>query len=281
MTMGPWGQHYERTQTWWDWTPAWHEYLARCQYLLRQGLFVADICYLQPEAPPQGFGYHDRARLRLGRVRHGGGAHAHVGQGRPHRAARRHELPRAGAALVADDDAGPAAQGEGTGRGRRDGARAEALRLAQPQRLSAVRRGGEAACRGAVGRLDGQQDEGASPRQGPRDLEQCRRRRCWRNPAFPPISPPASRCASSIAAPPSGDLLRRESPALRVHDHVQLPRRGQSPGAVVAGQRPDRARGHVGGEGRPDACRRAVRAERIGVRRLPRARRRRTTRRCS
>ncbi len=60
MTMGPWGQHYERTQTWWAWTPAWHEYLARCQYLLRQGLFVADICYVQPEAPPQGLGDHPR-----------------------------------------------------------------------------------------------------------------------------------------------------------------------------------------------------------------------------
>ncbi len=60
MTMGPWGQHYERTQTWWDWTPAWHTYLARCQYLLRQGLFVADICRVQPETPPQGFGYYDR-----------------------------------------------------------------------------------------------------------------------------------------------------------------------------------------------------------------------------
>ncbi|MHB8862025.1 MAG: glycosyl hydrolase [Pirellulaceae bacterium] len=54
MTMGPWGQHYERTQTWWDWTVEWHTYLARCQHLLRQGLYVADICYIQPEAPPQG-----------------------------------------------------------------------------------------------------------------------------------------------------------------------------------------------------------------------------------
>jgi hypothetical protein len=54
MTMGPWGQHYERTQTWWDWSADWHSYLARCQHLLRQGLFVADICYVQPEAPPQG-----------------------------------------------------------------------------------------------------------------------------------------------------------------------------------------------------------------------------------
>ena len=60
MTMGPWGQHYERTETWWDWSPAWHEYLARCQFMLRQGLFVADICYVQPEAPAQGPGDHKR-----------------------------------------------------------------------------------------------------------------------------------------------------------------------------------------------------------------------------
>ena len=58
MTMGPWGQHYERTETWWEYSRPWHEYLARCQYLLRQGLFAADICYLQAEAPPQGFGHH-------------------------------------------------------------------------------------------------------------------------------------------------------------------------------------------------------------------------------
>ncbi len=58
MSMGPWGLHYERTQTWWELTPGWHEYLARCQSLLRQGLFVADICYLQPEAAPQGFLSH-------------------------------------------------------------------------------------------------------------------------------------------------------------------------------------------------------------------------------
>jgi len=60
MTMGPWGLHYERSNTWWEQTPAWHEYLARCQQMLRQGLFVADICYLQPEAPPQSFRGLDR-----------------------------------------------------------------------------------------------------------------------------------------------------------------------------------------------------------------------------
>jgi hypothetical protein len=35
MSMGPWGLHYERTQTWWEQAGAWHQYLARCQYLLR------------------------------------------------------------------------------------------------------------------------------------------------------------------------------------------------------------------------------------------------------
>ena len=52
-TMGPWGLHYERTQTWWEMSGAWHEYLTRCQFMLRQGMFVADLCYLRPELPYQ------------------------------------------------------------------------------------------------------------------------------------------------------------------------------------------------------------------------------------
>ncbi len=55
MSMGPWGLHYERTQTWWEQSRAWHEYLARCQYLLQQGLFVADLCFVAPESSPQRF----------------------------------------------------------------------------------------------------------------------------------------------------------------------------------------------------------------------------------
>jgi len=55
MSMGPWGLHYERTQTWWEQSAAWHDYLARCQFLLRQGLFVADICFLVPEGAPMRF----------------------------------------------------------------------------------------------------------------------------------------------------------------------------------------------------------------------------------
>ena len=52
-TMGPWGLHYERTQTWWEMSTAWHAYLSRCQFMLRQGLFVADLCYLRPQLPDQ------------------------------------------------------------------------------------------------------------------------------------------------------------------------------------------------------------------------------------
>jgi (4-O-methyl)-D-glucuronate---lignin esterase len=49
MTMGQWGVHYDRTETWWEQSKPWHEYLSRCQYLLQSGLFVADICYLTGE----------------------------------------------------------------------------------------------------------------------------------------------------------------------------------------------------------------------------------------
>lgn len=55
MSMGPWGLHYERTQTWWEQSRAWHEYLSRCQFILQQGLFVADLCFLEPESSPQDF----------------------------------------------------------------------------------------------------------------------------------------------------------------------------------------------------------------------------------
>jgi hypothetical protein len=50
-----WGVYHQRNQTWWELSPAFHQYLARCQFLLQQGLFVADVCYLLPEASPQTF----------------------------------------------------------------------------------------------------------------------------------------------------------------------------------------------------------------------------------
>jgi len=59
MSMGPWGLHYERTNTWWHLSKPWHDYVARCCYLLRQGHFVADVCYMQPEGAPQSFNAPD------------------------------------------------------------------------------------------------------------------------------------------------------------------------------------------------------------------------------
>ncbi len=52
MTMGPWGFHFERTNTWWEQGRAWLKYLARCQYLLQQGRFVADVCLYVGEHQP-------------------------------------------------------------------------------------------------------------------------------------------------------------------------------------------------------------------------------------
>jgi hypothetical protein len=55
MTMGPWGIHYERTNTWWEQSAAWLSYLARCQHLLQSGRFVADVVYLGSEDAPNSF----------------------------------------------------------------------------------------------------------------------------------------------------------------------------------------------------------------------------------
>jgi hypothetical protein len=55
MTFGPYGVHWDRTETWWDMAPAYHSYLARCQALLRRGLPVAEILYLDLEGAPNVF----------------------------------------------------------------------------------------------------------------------------------------------------------------------------------------------------------------------------------
>ena len=55
MVMGPYGVHWDRGQTWWPMVADYHGYIARCQYLLRQGRTVADILYLLPEGAPNVF----------------------------------------------------------------------------------------------------------------------------------------------------------------------------------------------------------------------------------
>lgn len=55
MTMGPYGIHHDRGQTWWPMASAYHRYVARCQQILRQGRSVADVLYLTPEGAPHIF----------------------------------------------------------------------------------------------------------------------------------------------------------------------------------------------------------------------------------
>ena len=55
MTMGPYGVHWDRGQTWWPMASAYHAYITRCQSVLRQGRAVADICYLAAEGAPHVF----------------------------------------------------------------------------------------------------------------------------------------------------------------------------------------------------------------------------------
>jgi hypothetical protein len=55
MTMGPYGVHWDRGQTWWPMAEGYHKYITRCQYILSQGKTVSDILYLTPEGAPQVF----------------------------------------------------------------------------------------------------------------------------------------------------------------------------------------------------------------------------------
>ncbi|MBN2064392.1 MAG: hypothetical protein JW745_06285 [Sedimentisphaerales bacterium] len=58
MTMGQWGTHFERTNTWWYEGAAWMEYIARSQYLLQAGKFHADVLFFGGETVPEGAVYH-------------------------------------------------------------------------------------------------------------------------------------------------------------------------------------------------------------------------------
>lgn len=55
MTMGPYGVHWDRSQTWWPMAGDYHQYISRCSFTLQQGRTVADILYLTPEGAPHVF----------------------------------------------------------------------------------------------------------------------------------------------------------------------------------------------------------------------------------
>ncbi len=53
MTMGPWGTHFDRTNTWWENAgKSWFTYMSRGQYLLRQGTPVYDFLVFPGDASP-------------------------------------------------------------------------------------------------------------------------------------------------------------------------------------------------------------------------------------
>ncbi len=54
ITMGPFGTHFDRNNTWTEQASGWTDYLRRAQYLLQQGLSVADVCYFKGDEPESG-----------------------------------------------------------------------------------------------------------------------------------------------------------------------------------------------------------------------------------
>jgi len=59
MTLGRWGMHFDRTQTWWDLAGDWFRYQSRCQWMLQEGTFVADVLFFCGEQAPNLGGYDD------------------------------------------------------------------------------------------------------------------------------------------------------------------------------------------------------------------------------
>lgn len=54
-TLGRYGMHFGRLNTWWPYAGEWLDYVARCQFLLQQGHTVADVCFLLNEDLGYGF----------------------------------------------------------------------------------------------------------------------------------------------------------------------------------------------------------------------------------
>lgn len=69
ITLGPWGIHLDRRNTWFELATGYLSYLSRCQFMLQQGLPVMDVCMLtgdgvvaefprHPELRAAGYDYH-------------------------------------------------------------------------------------------------------------------------------------------------------------------------------------------------------------------------------
>jgi len=84
ITLGPWGIHFDRRNTWFDLAAGYVTYLSRCQFLLQRGLPVVDVAMLtgdgvvaefprHPELRAAGYDYHGLTTdlLRRATVEHG------------------------------------------------------------------------------------------------------------------------------------------------------------------------------------------------------------------
>jgi hypothetical protein len=69
MAFGPYGINWHRNQTFWSMVKPYHDYIARCGWMLRQGASVADILYLTPEGAPHIFMPPDDAMVGSGILR--------------------------------------------------------------------------------------------------------------------------------------------------------------------------------------------------------------------
>jgi hypothetical protein len=52
LTHRRWGEQFNRYNTWWEYSRPWIDYISRCQYMLQQGRFVADVCVCAGEGAP-------------------------------------------------------------------------------------------------------------------------------------------------------------------------------------------------------------------------------------
>ena len=63
-SLGSYGSHFERTNTWWKQSKAWISYITRAQQVLQEGRFVADIALIADEGMPSHVTYRPDIKLK-------------------------------------------------------------------------------------------------------------------------------------------------------------------------------------------------------------------------
>ena len=66
-SMAVWGLNCNRANTWWEQGRAWMEYLTRCNYLLQEGRFVADVLWYIGDDVPNRIGWANELKPALAR----------------------------------------------------------------------------------------------------------------------------------------------------------------------------------------------------------------------